>query len=148
MDNVDNEGGEKSSRQLRKRVAAPHLVDESDGDDQDDESFYPEPNGSINGEDEDGESREQSTLKKKKATGKSKASKCKDGKPSRKRKGAEETLEQFKEPKKKFSHTTRRSRRCGELPFWNFSYCILKLTCHQMLDCFFLCSRQGFTSNT
>ncbi|XP_031393250.1 uncharacterized protein LOC116204986 isoform X1 [Punica granatum] len=111
MDNVDNEGGKKSLRQLRKRTAA-HLVDESDGDAQD-ESFYPNPYSSMDGEIEEGATRDENTLEKKKATGKSKVSKSKNGKPSRKRKGAEEATGQSKEvPKKKFAHTTRRSRRC------------------------------------
>lgn len=102
-------------------MAASLLVDESNGDAQDDECLYPEPNSSINGEDGDDESRDESTLENKKATRKSNASKCKDGKPSRKRKGAEEASDKLKEePKKKFSHSTRRSRRCGKVLFWNF----------------------------
>ncbi|KAK4768599.1 hypothetical protein SAY87_003740 [Trapa incisa] len=109
--NVDNEEGEKSSRQLKKRVAA-HLPG-FDGDAQDDEGFHLNHNGIANEENENDESNDWNTLEKEKAMRNSKANSCQSGKPSRKRKAAVGATDKFKEePKKKFSHSTQRSRRC------------------------------------
>ena len=66
-------------------------------------------------EDNDEEYRADIKLQKKRAPRKSKKPEAENGKPVRKRKKANEAADQLtKEPRKKFSHSTRRNRRCGK----------------------------------
>jgi transcription factor TFIIIB component B'' len=112
----ENEGG-KSSRKLRKRVAF-QLIDEPDDEANDNGSLSAEPpsNSSVDeDEDYDDEFRVESKSQKKRAPRKSKKPEAENGKPVRKRKKANEAADQStKEPPKKFSHSTRRNRRCGK----------------------------------
>uniref|UniRef100_A0A2N9J4E0 Uncharacterized protein n=1 Tax=Fagus sylvatica TaxID=28930 RepID=A0A2N9J4E0_FAGSY len=112
----ENKGG-KSSRKLRKRVAF-QLIDEPDDGANDNGSLSAEPpsNSSIDedeDEDNDEEYRVDIKSQKKRAPRKSKKAEAENGKPVRKRKKANEAADQStKEPRKKFSHSTRRNRRC------------------------------------
>ncbi|XP_075674341.1 uncharacterized protein LOC142643554 isoform X1 [Castanea sativa] len=110
----ENDGG-KSSRKLRKRVAF-QLIDEQDDGANDDFSAEPPSNSSID-EDEDEDNNDEykveSKSQKKRAPRKSKKPEAENGKPVRKRKKANEAADQSTEkPPKKFSHSTRRNRRC------------------------------------
>ncbi|KAJ0077619.1 hypothetical protein Patl1_36484 [Pistacia atlantica] len=103
--------GDKSSMKLRKRVAAPQLVDEPDDETHD--SFTAEPLSSNVDEDVGNNgSRVESKAQKKRAPRKSKKPVPENEKPVRKRKKSNEESDQStKEPPKKFSHSTRRNRR-------------------------------------
>ncbi|KAM4089137.1 hypothetical protein ACB094_07G126500 [Castanea mollissima] len=110
----ENDGG-KSSRKLRKRVAF-QLIDEQDDGANDDVSAEPPSNSSID-EDEDEDNNDEykveSKSQKKRAPRKSKKPEAENGKPLRKRKKANEAADQSTvKPPKKFSHSTRRNRRC------------------------------------
>ncbi|XP_041015921.1 transcription factor TFIIIB component B'' isoform X2 [Juglans microcarpa x Juglans regia] len=121
--NLNNDG--KSLRKLRKKVSF-QLIDEPDGEANENGSFSSEPPTDSNiGEVEDGddddeyrvesddEFRVESMSQKKRAPRKSKKSGVENGKPVQKRKRANEAADQLsKEPPKKFSHSTRRNRRC------------------------------------
>lgn len=102
---------------LRKRVAAPQLVDEPDDETLD--SFTAEPPSSNVDEDVgiDGH-RVESKAQKKRAPRKSKKSVPENEEPVQKRKKSNEASDQStKEPPKKFSHSTRRNRRRGDCTF-------------------------------
>ncbi|XP_031252235.1 uncharacterized protein LOC116110139 isoform X2 [Pistacia vera] len=103
--------GDKSSMKLRKRVAAPQLVDEPDDETHD--SFTAEPLSSNVDEDVGNNgSRVESKAQKKRAPRNSKKPVPENEKPVRKRKKSNEESDQStKEPPKKFSHSTRRNRR-------------------------------------
>ncbi|KAJ0010440.1 hypothetical protein Pint_34749 [Pistacia integerrima] len=103
--------GDKSSMKLRKRVAAPQLVDEPDDETHD--SFTAEPLSSNVDEDVVNNGyRVESKAQKKRAPRKSKKPVPENEKPVRKRKKSnEESDHSTKEPPKKFSHSTRRNRR-------------------------------------
>ena len=108
----------KSSRRLRKRVVTHELVDEFEDEACDNGSQPAEPPiNSVADEDRnsDDENKVENSSRKKRAPRKSKKSVTENEKPVRKRKNASETGEKSaKEPPKKFSHSTRRKRRCGK----------------------------------
>ncbi|KAL5563052.1 hypothetical protein UlMin_032799 [Ulmus minor] len=107
--------GETSSRQLRKRVR--QLVDEPNDEAHDvDGSAYEPPSTSNRdeNEDKDDDYSVDTTSRKKKAPRKKKETALGKEKPVRKRKKANEASDQparGREPSKKFSHSTRRSKR-------------------------------------
>lgn len=94
------------------------LVDESEDETHDNEGQPAEPpTDSIADEDRnnDDEYKVENSSQKKRAPRKSKRSNAENEKPVRKRKNANETGEtSTKESSRKFSHTTRRKRRCGK----------------------------------
>lgn len=114
------EGG-KSSRQLRKKIAVPELLDEPDDEVHKNGSFTAEPPSSTVDEDEgavDG-SKVQNASRNKRAPRKSKKPVTENEKPVRKRKKTNEASDKSNEdPPKKFSHSTRRKRRTGNCHFW------------------------------
>lgn len=110
-----NETG-KSSRRLRKRIPTRELVDESEDEARDNGAKPAEPPiNSVADEDRnrDDECKVENLSRKKRAPRKSMKSVAENEKPVRKRKNANETGDKStKEPPKKFSHSTRRKRRC------------------------------------
>lgn len=111
-----NETG-KSSRRLRKRILTHELVGESEDEARDNGAKPAEPPiNSVADEDRnrDDECKVKNLSRKKRAPRKSMKSVAENEKPVRKRKNANETGDKStKEPPKKFSHSTRRKRRCG-----------------------------------
>ncbi|XP_044489260.1 uncharacterized protein LOC123213779 isoform X4 [Mangifera indica] len=103
--------GGKSSKNRKKRVATPQLVDEPDDETHD--GFTADPLSSNVDEDVGiGEHRVESKAQKKRAPRKSKKPVTENGKPVRRGKKSNEASDQStKEPPKKFSHSTRRNRR-------------------------------------
>ncbi|RVW48235.1 hypothetical protein CK203_069617 [Vitis vinifera] len=110
-----NETG-KSSRRLRKRILTHELVGESEDEARDNGAKPAEPPiNSVADEDRnrDDECKVKNLSRKKRAPRKSMKSVAENEKPVRKRKNANETGDKStKEPPKKFSHSTRRKRRC------------------------------------
>ncbi|KAL6970523.1 hypothetical protein U1Q18_030221 [Sarracenia purpurea var. burkii] len=106
----------RSTRQLRKRINACELVDESEDEDHGDGNFTNESSSSLFddlGEDgnDDGEDQVSSETQKRRGPRKSNKAAPQKEKPIRKRKKADEVPEATKRPPKKFSHSTRRKRR-------------------------------------
>lgn len=114
----DKKEAGKSSRRLKKRVVTHELVDEFEDEDCDNGSQSAEPpTNSVADEDRnsDDEFKVENSSQKKRAPRKSKKSVSENEKPVRMRKKANETGDKStKEPPKKFSHSTRRKRRCGK----------------------------------
>ncbi|CAK7329662.1 unnamed protein product [Dovyalis caffra] len=116
--------GKKSSRQLRKQAAGPQVVDEPEDEVHDNSGLPAEPpSSSVDEEDNDyeprgdeesdGEYRVETTSRKKRTSKKTKEPASEKEKPVRKRKRSNDTPEQStQEPRKKFSHSTRRNKRC------------------------------------
>ncbi|GAB4826104.1 hypothetical protein Ancab_008974 [Ancistrocladus abbreviatus] len=98
-----------ASRTLRKRTVGRESLAVSDNEDQDNEGSADEaPDKSV---DDDDDYREEETVKKKKASLIAKKAVAANDKPVRKRKKRAEAAEQSeKQPRKKFSHSTRRKR--------------------------------------
>uniref|UniRef100_F6I0M5 Myb-like domain-containing protein n=1 Tax=Vitis vinifera TaxID=29760 RepID=F6I0M5_VITVI len=113
---VDKNETGKSSRRLRKRILTHELVDESEDEARDNGAKPAEPPiNSVADEDRnrDDECKVKNLSRKKRAPRKSMKSVAENEKPVRKRKNANETGDKStKEPPKKFSHSTRRKRRC------------------------------------
>ncbi|CAK9154361.1 unnamed protein product [Ilex paraguariensis] len=104
----------KSIRQRRKRINAFELIDEPEDEALDDVEFAAgDLAGSvINENDDDDEYQKENESQNKKVRRKSKKNVSETEKPSQKRKmDGEESDKSAKEPRKKFSHSTRRSRR-------------------------------------
>lgn len=120
---VENEYGE-SSRRLRKCTASRDPTIGSQNGDHDNDDFPCEPSVIDENENNDDDYREENTSQKKRAQRKSKKPVTEKEKPVRKRKKRNEVPEQQRKkhnevpeqkavkPPKKFSHSTRRNKRC------------------------------------
>ncbi|KAK7274645.1 hypothetical protein RIF29_15741 [Crotalaria pallida] len=110
----EKEKGGKSSKQLRKpatRKPANNPVNENVDDDDLDPPYNPN-RDELEDNDDDFEV-DDSSKKQRASPSSNKKSGAKNGKTSKKRKQADEDLEKTsKQPRKKFSHSTRRRKRC------------------------------------
>ncbi|RDY14066.1 bdp1, partial [Mucuna pruriens] len=107
----EDKGGK---RQLRKQAAHKPANNSLNEDVEDDDDLDPpyNSNGDEFQENDDDYEVDYSSKKKRVSTSSKKKSVAKSGKTSQKRKKANDDLEKTKEPPKKFSHSTRRKRRC------------------------------------
>ncbi|XP_048233877.1 uncharacterized protein LOC8285747 isoform X3 [Ricinus communis] len=121
-------GSGKSSRQLRKRTAAPQLVDEPEDEACDNDGFPSKASSNSIADEEDGdydyrvdedndnEDALENKSRKKRASEKLKKPAADEGKTVRRRKRDTDASEQLtQQPRKKFSHSTRRKNRLKDL---------------------------------
>ncbi|CAL0305318.1 unnamed protein product [Lupinus luteus] len=112
---VEKDKGSNSSRQLRKHASRRPANNPANGDVDNDDDLDPpyNPNRDELEDNDDEFEVDNSSKKERPAHSSKKKSAAKNGKTSRKRKKANEDLEETTEqPRKKFSHSTRRKRRC------------------------------------
>ena len=106
----------KTSRQLRKHAArkpANSSLNEDVEDNNDHDPPYNSNGDELQENDDDYEVNYPSN-KKRVSKSSQKKSVAKNGKTSQKRKRANDDFEKTKEPPKRFSHSTRRRKRCGK----------------------------------
>ena len=111
----EEDKGGKTSRQLRKQAARKPANSSFNEDVEDNNDLDPPYNSNGDELQENDDDYEVNYPSRKKRVSKSsqKKSMAKSGKTSQKPKKAYEDLEKTEEPLKKFSHSTRRKKRCG-----------------------------------
>ncbi|KAE9604124.1 putative transcription factor MYB/SANT family [Lupinus albus] len=112
---VEKDMGSNSSRQLRKHASRRPANNPANGDVDNDDDLDPpyNPNRDELEDNDDEFEVDDSSKKERSASNSKKKSAAKNGKTPRKRKKANEDLEKNTEqPRKKFSHSTRRKKRC------------------------------------